>query len=270
MSISSICGILSCIRNNAALHEAVKNVESDKHIEQIIRFKNVLRYNFSFVDVRDRAGWTPLHHAVEKNLLSVCEALVDTGAKVDVSDIFGLTPLLYAARFGFNSIVCLLLDNGANLEHKDSNGMSALYWATVYNHRSTCSLLLEKGAKLDTTNNYGHSPLILSIDKDCDVEICAMLIDKGASVLQNQSGLSPLHWAATYGTIDICQHLINEGADLLATDTQGRTPIDVACSSEMKEFLLDALASQDNAMRHLKNGRYGNDETSATDAETEI
>ncbi|GAA27224.2 BRCA1-associated RING domain protein 1, partial [Clonorchis sinensis] len=66
-------------------------------------------------DVRDHAGWTPLHEAVLHGNLSIAEALIDAGATVDIPGGPDLdTPLHDAIQNGQTSCCELLLSRGAN------------------------------------------------------------------------------------------------------------------------------------------------------------
>ncbi|TGZ62067.1 hypothetical protein CRM22_007639 [Opisthorchis felineus] len=66
-------------------------------------------------DVRDHAGWTPLHEAVLHGNLSIAEALIDAGATVDIPGGPDLdTPLHDAIQNGQASCCELLLSRGAN------------------------------------------------------------------------------------------------------------------------------------------------------------
>ncbi|MBK8964760.1 MAG: ankyrin repeat domain-containing protein [Candidatus Competibacteraceae bacterium] len=46
--------------------------------------------------------------------------------------------------------------------------------------------------------------------------------------LQNQDGVTPLHWAASHGNVDTIRALVEAGADPTVPDKRNRLPIDAA------------------------------------------
>ncbi|MFP4374136.1 MAG: ankyrin repeat domain-containing protein [Spirochaetaceae bacterium] len=57
---------------------------------------------------------------------------------------------------------------------------------------------------------------------------------------------TPLHWAARQGHVEVVRTLIDNGADVNASDVFGRTPLHLAVSHpEVVELLLDAGAGVD-------------------------
>ena len=59
-----------------------------------------------------------------------------------------------------------------------------------------------------------------------DVEVCRLLIEQGADVnATDDGGITPLHCAATEGHVDVCRFLIEQGAIVHATDRDGWTPL---------------------------------------------
>ena len=88
------------------------------------------------VNVRDFAGFTPLHHCVtcvgnEVNL-KMAEKLIRAGAVVDAKHRFGGTPLSEATMTTHYDAVEILLKHGADHYIKDNDGISPAF-ATRWN-----------------------------------------------------------------------------------------------------------------------------------------
>ena len=64
------------------------------------------------------------------------------------------------------------------------------------------------------------------------LDICRLLIDKGAEVTANdRSGDTPLHYAAILGHVEIVRLLCNHGADAEARDDSGERPVHWAANN---------------------------------------
>ncbi|MDR2583605.1 MAG: methylmalonyl-CoA mutase family protein [Fibromonadaceae bacterium] len=82
---------------------------------------------------------------------------------------------------------------------------------------------------INYTNEAGLTMLHLTAEYDENVEVAKVLISMGANVnAKEQSGLSPLHIAVTYGNIKVAEILISNGANVNAKEDNGMTPLHIA------------------------------------------
>ena len=88
------------------------------------------------VSARDFAGFTPLHHCVQRMgnevTLTMAEILLKAGADVNAQCRFGDTPLLDCTRADKFDFMELLLKYGACPDIKDNNGYSPHYVTRMY------------------------------------------------------------------------------------------------------------------------------------------
>ena len=83
------------------------------------------------INMRTKAGFTPLLNATRTGHLGNIELLISKGAKVNIPNKYGVTPLHWAAGFGKSAAVMLLLDAKANVKAKDENGRTPFQWAQL-------------------------------------------------------------------------------------------------------------------------------------------
>lgn len=80
------------------------------------------------------AGRTPLMRAIEKNDITLIEALLKRGAKVNWKNRQGLTPLMAAMVGSSPVIVKFLIDSGADVNARSNDSQTALSLAEeIYN-----------------------------------------------------------------------------------------------------------------------------------------
>ncbi|KAJ3601514.1 hypothetical protein NHX12_032482 [Muraenolepis orangiensis] len=138
--------------------------------------------------------------------------------------------LRLAASRGHAGCVEELLFRGAEVD-ADPGGSAALHDACVGGHAPCVRLLLAHGAAPDMLTVDGSAPLHLAASAQA-LECCELLLDGGAevNVLTRESLQIPLHVAARRGLEDLVGLFLGHGADVLAKNREGETPLNAACS----------------------------------------
>lgn len=121
---------------------------------------------------------TPLYGAVQQQLYSIVELLLDSGARIELASHGGLTAL-HAAIRGDLVLLELLLQRGGNCNCPDADGNTLLFHAMAQKDEDALRILLNHGADPNIPNNTGLLPLFLSIMID-DTNFMGLLLDHGA------------------------------------------------------------------------------------------
>jgi ankyrin repeat protein len=171
----------------------------------------------------DQFGMTPLHHAVEMGKPALLGVLLANqadpnrqltsglpfrrGDYVGRGAYNGATPFWLAARLGDLEMMRALLAAGADPELPSARGVTPLMVAaglTQSDSRMVAETLLLDAVRM----------LVL----ECDADIHA--VDRG--------GQTAVHGAANVSGDAIITFLVEQGANPMAADRRGRTPLDVA------------------------------------------
>ena len=106
---------------------------------------------------------TPLRAACFDGRLDIVQYLVEHGAKINISDAFNNTCLMIAASKGHLNVVKYLLSIGSNPDVVSNCGNTALHFAAERGHLDVIKCLLEKGAQI-IENTFGMTPLNLAAE----------------------------------------------------------------------------------------------------------
>ncbi|KAK4467524.1 hypothetical protein MN116_008911 [Schistosoma mekongi] len=224
---------------NTALHYAA----ASGHLKCICL---LLQYDSS-LEVQNDTGHTPLMEATSNGHVDAARCLIKHGCNINThSAEFKESALTLASYKGHTEIVRFLLTAGADHEHRTDEMHTALMEAAMEGHVEVARLLLAHGANVNIPQDSFESPLTLAA---CGghTELAHLLIGYGADVEEvNDEGYTPLMEAAREGHEETVALLLAVGADVNAKteETQETALTLAACGGfiEVCEMLLNAGA----------------------------
>uniref|UniRef100_A0A673YES6 Transient receptor potential cation channel, subfamily A, member 1b n=1 Tax=Salmo trutta TaxID=8032 RepID=A0A673YES6_SALTR len=190
----------------------------------------------SIINLPDGAYQTPLHRSTIFDHTELAEYLISKGADIDYIDCKGLSPLLLATNCGAWRTVALLLSKGANVNIKDKSGCNFLHLAILQPKglKNLTGDILQHSSMLDllsTEDNEGCTPLHYACRLGIHESVKNILVLQVSLERKSKDKKSALHFAAQYGRINTCQHLLETITDsrlLNEGDERGLTPLHLA------------------------------------------
>lgn len=241
-------------------------------LRYVVNEPSVLQETYNFTAVREPPSQQhicdftfALEHAGALTLLSFCAPsdfmkvaatarfvghqglVLSKRARQRLVDLYGLAPC-------FDQPACEPMEWGTRLLTLRNTCQWSyrfpLHEAAEKGHLEKTWAGLQLGYEVDGKDCYGLSPLHYAANTGY-LNVCRLLTKAGANVelacggSTCRSGWRPLHFAAHAGHHDVLKLLLQVGASVVATDGCGRSPIAHARSQEHVDLLLgDSFKSQ--------------------------
>lgn len=134
-----------------------------------------------------------------------------------------------------------------NLNFKDKEGYTALHYAASGGNLSIIEYLIKNGAKVNVVNKLNELPIHMALNS----KVVKMLIKykSKVNVKDKITGATPLMRNALEDDLDSIKILVKNKADVNLKDSEGVSPLQVACSLgnlEMVKFLVNNKANINN------------------------
>lgn len=192
------------------------------------------------VDTQNNKGETALFYALSDNSHTAFDLLMEKGANINHKSLDGNTLLIKAAILEHSNAMIYLLSLDADVLHENKEGRTAFYFV-VLNHKGFLShenqlqnTFIEAGADINTKGRNGETILFQQIEKG-KFDRVKELVEKGADPnTRNEKGERPACRES-----QIIQFLINNGADINATDNWDNT------------YLCEAVKQNDLELAHF-------------------
>jgi len=258
------------------LHHAMKR-QQQKIYAELMKYPERVRVN-----APDNEGSTPLMFAAESNLEDVViDLIANHGATYDAKNKLGLTPLLFAAQGDADEKVITTLLNeyhldGAGVNAVNNRNIGAIHVAAF--HGSCKAINVLKKLKADFGEKCDGSELIKMFpgensrgDGCCEWTAlhCASYADQADTIhallrdlddsaaldainAKDETGRTPLHWAAKRNAKRAVQVLCGSNALADIKNKFAQTPLEEASAEDVKAILARHYAdsvnkSQDSA-----------------------
>ncbi len=256
------------IDNNAYINVEDSEKITPLHIAAIkgdIEMVKLLIDNGANVNAKDSNNMTPIFHACTKGFKDIVDVLINNGAKVNIKSKQSVTPLQCACYSLDSDIVNMILNMDVDITVVNDFGEDALKIAIDKNSEEIEDMLwLEILMKLQLSCEIGDEKELRELLNEriympeevlswlCVVacannkkDILGILIEKGANINQDiyepedlldrledlrtkNKGEKLIHMACKKGYTDIVEILLDKGADVIAKDQYGNTPIELA------------------------------------------
>jgi ankyrin repeat protein len=226
-------------------------------------------------------GETPAAILIRKGNLAGINLFLDKGDFTPDRNTRGIPAIVYAYKNGQKKIMMLLADKGAKLNVYDDRRTPLLHLAIEKNDLETVKYLVEKGGAVEIKNQSGETPLLAAATGKGNISIIKYLIEKEAnqnaadssgrnilhrlasaknsgkiiSALQfdsrvinkiDQSGITPIAYAASSGRWENIKPIAEAGGDINYADTAGKTllmSVIEGGSVEAAQFLIEKGAN---------------------------
>ena len=175
---------------------------------------------------------TALHEAGGKNHVDVVQVLIDAGADIEKeTSLRRTTPLLFACVKGCLDAVKVLVQAGAEVRVAGADGDTCLMAASRLGDTETVRYLVGLG-QVDVDQEGGRYANTSLHRAQNHADVVQVLIDAGADIeKKNSEGYTPLHLACMNACLDAVKVLVQSGAEVRVTNYDGDTCL-IAASRE--------------------------------------
>ena len=185
------------------------------------------------VSVVDDAGWTPLLYAAAGRPIEILNMLLARGPYLQSCTKANFhTALHLAAIHRTCQAMLALIAAGVDVNATDETGETSLHKAVRNNDGNKVQILLQAGASVHVDNVYGETPLFLANGP----LIAQKLVDAGADVSKTDTnGYAPIY-RAVRGLVDIVKVLLAANADTDVRTNWGDRPLHLAAALRKERY----------------------------------
>jgi len=225
------------LEHHADIHDT-SGRHSMESVGEIAAFNNSFRsleilfkHGFS-LQKKDKEGQSMLHIATRRNNLEIAKFLLQHGLDPNTPDsLDGQSPLLIAVDNGSPAMVSLLLSHGANPNSRGPASFTPLCEVILQDADES----FQRPAVFEELRMFGDSSKRSRHERY--VKIIMTLLDSGALPNFEIARGAPLWTAAWKCDPEMATILIQYGADRVAKDRDGNTPLDMAKKIGCKEMV---------------------------------
>ncbi|KAF5306570.1 hypothetical protein FQR65_LT07297 [Abscondita terminalis] len=197
-----------------------------------------MRRQIADVNSQRNDGETALHLSLKHRNFDISRFLIGESADVNLMNDLDMSSFFYACKFAKADIVEKMLPmvEDVNLQINQI-GTTALYAALENESFDVAHLVIDAGADVNLTNDVGMTAFIYAC-KIGNIELVKKMRPLVANIdLQNNHGETALHVSVANNHLDVARFLVDEGADVNATDENVVTPYYLACKLGAVDFV---------------------------------
>lgn len=204
--------LINYLLSYAPIGVNVKNNDDKTPLHEACQFSqyetvDLLLKHGAEVNALKRGDWTPLMLSCTKNCLKTVSLLLKYGALVNCKNKDGWNSLHLAGRQGNCDIFKLLLNFGAEYT-KTKNGRTPLHIAALHQNLGIINLMSIRD--INEKDNCGNTALHEAV-LGKSIEICDFLIDQGADInCKNKADFNLLHLASSKGDCDLITYILEK------------------------------------------------------------
>ncbi len=201
----------------------------------------------------------------EKTVTRYVKEYYFNSRKVDLNarDEAGMTAIAHAAKLGHADILNTMLKFGLSADTPDKEGHTPLTLSLINKRREAAKVLVKRGADVNAHAADYITPLHFAAHQG-DIELVKLLVSYNAdldTVIVN-NGYTPLHWAVIQGHANVVEFLVQSGARTDIPDKKGQTQMDIATTkgAHLQKILETPVAKDEPAAQQPAAAAYsGND-----------
>jgi ankyrin repeat protein len=216
-----------------------------------------LRIMFSDTEHLERWSLTPLHKIVLGLLGRDLESELEVStAEINTKDSNGRTALSFAAERSDILSMSLLLRYGADPGVYLPDQGSPLHFSATAIDTAGISILLEHGAAVDSLTSYSQTPLLYAAAYGSSRRHAELLLAAGADPnFKDRDGMTPLHWTAVSGNVEVATAILTHGGDADITDGHGDTVLSLSIRYNRHGIISALVSRKPNVTAEFAAGR---------------
>ena len=216
-------------------------------IEQIKQYfeENKSKINLNLQDDDD---YYPLHQVVLLKNLSYVQFITENLPKIDTDinnvDSMGNSALHLAVTLkNEEEIINYLINKGADINLCNLKKQTPLHLACGKNRIENVNILLTNPQiKYNPTDYQGFTPLIKACASQAYEVVKCLLRSKDIKInIKDKSGNTALHYLCEDEKFDIAIQIIKEGGDIEDKNNEGKTPLDLIKTEDVKNIIISYL-----------------------------
>ena len=203
------------------------------------------------LNLQDDDDYYPIHQVVLLKNFSYVQFIVENlpNKEKDINNIdsIGNSALHLAVTLkNMDEIIPYLIQHGADINLSNSKGQTPLHLACGKNRIENVNILLvNPKIKYNPIDEQGFTPLIKACASQAYDVVKCLLRSKDVNInLKDKSGNTALHYLCEDEKFDIAIQIIKEGGDVEDKNNDGKTPIDLIKTDDIKSIILSYLKKQ--------------------------